>query len=170
MCIRDRAKEDIDSIYKNVHSEAANAVYNPETKEVTPSVTGYDFDVAAAKQKYDAAQMGEEVVIDLNVTQPFVSGQSTEEVLFKDVLYTIDTPIQEGYPSKIHNISLACQAVNGKMCIRDRSKEMDERIKKYNEYGEFLERRLKLRYNPQAKMCIRDSKYTGALYRHVSRP
>ncbi len=109
------AKEDIDAIYKNVHAEAANAVYNPDTKEVTPSVTGYDFDVAAAKQKYDAAQMGEEVVIDLKVTQPFVSGQSTEEVLFKDVLYTIDTPIQDGYPSKIHNISLACQAVNGKI-------------------------------------------------------
>ena len=33
---------------------------------------------------------------------------------------------------------------------------MDERIKKYNEYGEFLERRLKLRYNPQAIKMVTD--------------
>ena len=102
----------IHEIYDRVHVDAANAAYDPETKGIFPSVTGVSFDIPAAQAAYDAAEMGDEVVIDLIFTEPEIMAETADELLYRDVLHSVATYLTSSY-NRTNNIRLAAAAING---------------------------------------------------------
>ena len=105
---------DIDAIYAELQGEKANARYDRKTEGITPSRIGVAFDVEAVKAQLNAAQEGETVLADAEVEFPTVTTEMLEEGLFRDVLGTYTTKVT-GTSTRIHNVYLAAQQINGKI-------------------------------------------------------
>ena len=77
---------DVEAVHDQVYAEVQNAALDKETFEITPSVTGLDFQVADAQAALEGAAWGSSVSVPLTVTEPTVSTESLKELLFRDVL------------------------------------------------------------------------------------
>ena len=105
---------DVDSLYETVHREAADAAYDPETDEVTPSVTGVDFDKAEASRLWDAAEAGEVVEIPAEITEPEYTTEEYTELLFSTGFgEPVVTSLRGSSANRINNVQLAAAAING---------------------------------------------------------
>lgn len=104
---------DVEALYESVHTVAADAVYDPEQGGVVESVIGRDFDKDAAKRLWDAAQYGDTVVIPLEVTEPELTTEALEAMLFRDELSTSTTYFFSSTQNRIGNISLVADILNG---------------------------------------------------------
>ncbi|MDR0863251.1 MAG: VanW family protein [Oscillospiraceae bacterium] len=100
---------DLLTIYNEINSEPVEARYDTETKTVTQSATGTSFDMESAKRLVDEAGMGETVTIPLILTEPEVSTESLNAMLFRDILAERTTDIA-GTSNRLNNVTLAAAA------------------------------------------------------------
>ena len=98
-------------IYDEIYTEPQDAVFDPEAREVIPHVTGASFDVDAAQARADAAAEGQELSIPLTLTEPEVTTQQLEELMFSDVLGECTTNVG-GTTARLGNVTLAAEKCN----------------------------------------------------------
>lgn len=101
-----------DAIHAQLYAQVQDAKMDPETYEITEAVLGVDFDVAAAKAAFDAAQEGKTFAIPLEVTQPKETKESLEAKLFRDLLGQ-GTSVVGGTANRKNNVKLSAAACNG---------------------------------------------------------
>ena len=100
--------------------------------KVTQSVVGVTFDVEEAQRLWDQASYGDTVVVPLTITEPEVSTEDIENMLFADNLsknwtmvrlYDRDyceevrTTLSGSTKDRISNVKKACEAINGVMLM-----------------------------------------------------
>ena len=106
------AKEvDLVVLHNTIKVSPVSSVYDPETYGATKSVTGVDFDLAAAQALLDKAGDGEQIVIPLINIEPEVTKEQIESMLFRDVLASKTTDIA-GTSNRLNNITLSSQSIN----------------------------------------------------------
>lgn len=104
---------DVEGLYNTVFCEPADAYYDEETGEIVPAVVGLDFDPRMAENLWAAADYGEVVEIPLIITQPEVSTEYLEEILFRDCLASSKTSLWGSSANRINNVAKAAASVNG---------------------------------------------------------
>ncbi len=106
-------ENEIPEIYAQYCVEAVDAVYDKESGEILKETIGLEFDKAAAMAKWDAAAMGETIVLDVTVTMPKYTKAHLQEVLFSTQLAESVTTIEWSSDKRKTNIALACAALDG---------------------------------------------------------
>ncbi len=106
-------KLDLQSLYDTVYCEPVDAEYDPETGEATQDKAGLSFDMEQAEQLWDDAKNGDTVVIPLIVTEPSVTTDYLNSVLFRDLLGQKSTTLAGSSSARINNITKAAAAING---------------------------------------------------------
>ena len=109
----DSLENEIPEIYEQYCVEPEDAVYDKESGEITKEVIGLEFDKAAAMAKWDAAALGDTIVLDVTVTMPKYTKEHLEEVLFSTMLAESVTTIEWSSDKRKTNIRLACEALDG---------------------------------------------------------
>ncbi len=104
---------DLQGLYDTVFREPADAVYDPETGEATEHQNGLSFDMDQARNLWDAARNGDTVVIPLIVTEPEITTEYLNSVLFADLLGQKSTTLSGSSSARINNITKAADAING---------------------------------------------------------
>lgn len=104
---------DIDRLYDTIFREPVDSEYDRETGGVTEHVSGLSFDKSAARELWNAAKNGEEVIIPLIVTEPEVTSAYLQSRLFADILGQKSTTLGGSSSARINNITLAAAAING---------------------------------------------------------
>ena len=110
----DEDEIDIVDLYNSVFRKPVNAEYVKETDSVTMSFTGISFSIPQAQTVWDAAKNGEEIHIPLIITEPEISTEYLDGILFRDLLGGTTTALTTGYYRNV-NVTLAAESVNG--CI-----------------------------------------------------
>ncbi len=103
----------LQELFNSVYTEPKNAAYDPATKAATESVTGRSFDLANAKKLWDEAQDGEQVKIPLVLTQPEVTTEKLNSMLFATLLSQKSTSLSGSSAARINNITKAAASING---------------------------------------------------------
>jgi len=106
-------ENEIPDIYEQYCVEPSDAVYDKESGEISEEVIGMEFDKAAAMTKWDAAALGDTIVLDVTVTMPKYTKAHLEEVLFRTQLAESVTTIEWSSEKRKTNIALACEALDG---------------------------------------------------------
>ena len=104
---------DLDALYESIYVEPVSSVYDKSTGGLTEAVTGVSFDLSAAKSAYRAADPGETLTFDIVYTEPSVTEDMLDELLFRDCLHHCETTLSGSSSNRITNIRLASQAING---------------------------------------------------------
>lgn len=104
---------DLQGLYDTVYREPKNAEYDPETKAATQDQEGRSFDIDLAARLWDEAELGDTVIIPLIVTQPEITTEGLNSVLFRDLLGQKSTTLAGSSASRINNISKAALLING---------------------------------------------------------
>ena len=89
-----------------------SAVYDPETKTISQSVVGVSFDLIGAMSLISGVESGKTVSIELIYTQPEVTSEHLENLLFRDLIGECVTSIG-GSANRFNNVTLAADAING---------------------------------------------------------
>lgn len=103
----------VDQLYDTIVQEPVSAVYDPATKAATESQVGRSFDKAEAQRLWDAAAIGDKVVIPLVITEPAVTTEQLNSMLFSEVLSQKSTTLSGSSAARINNITKAAAAING---------------------------------------------------------
>ena len=105
---------DIDAIHTTLAAEPENARYTDDGKfGVIKETVGCEFDVAAAKQAWEAAQPAEFITVPLSVTYPEVTGAALESQLYRDLLGAMTTKYSNSSENRCSNVRLATSKING---------------------------------------------------------
>lgn len=104
---------DLQKLYDTVFEEPVNAVYDKEKKAVAESVNGRSLDMDNAKRLWDEAELGDKVVLPLIITEPEVTTEKLNSMLFADLLSQKSTGLGGSSAARINNISKAASAING---------------------------------------------------------
>lgn len=104
---------DFESIRQEILTEAQDARFAEESFEVIPETVGCDFDTAQAQMIWEAAQPGEKVKIPLVITQPEVTAEQLESLIFRDKLGSVTTYYTYSNDNRINNINLAAASLDG---------------------------------------------------------
>lgn len=107
---------DFDAIHRQVYTEAADAYLDKESKEIIPSITGVNFDIAAARAMLERTEEGGVCSVPLDKTEPSITTAKLEANLFKDVLASSTTKCA-GPKARWYNIDLAAGRVNGTILL-----------------------------------------------------
>lgn len=110
--ITDTAAE-IAQLREQYCGEAVDAVYDKQTGEISEDVIGVEFDDKEAAALWDAAAVGEAVVLPVEVTMPKYTKAHLEEVLFSKVLAESVTTLKSSNANRKNNVALACAALDG---------------------------------------------------------
>lgn len=103
---------DVDALSEKYCIEPIDAVFDPETFEVTPDVPGYGFDAEELKLQLADAKPGEEILVVLTELEAEATAEKLKSSLFADVLGECDTP-HTWINDRTHNLELACAAIDG---------------------------------------------------------
>jgi len=103
---------DLEAIHESLFAEAVDAVFDIELDAPTEHVLGITFDLALATQLLHAADQGVEVLIPLILTEPEITTEFLQEVLFRDTLASSTTRLTSD-ENRNTNIHLAAQEING---------------------------------------------------------
>ena len=103
---------DMQAVHDQVYAQVQNASLNKETFEVTPSVTGLDFQVPDAEAALEGAAWGSDVSVPLTVTEPSVSTESLKSLLFRDVLGEASSNVS-GSSNRKTNVKLSASVCDG---------------------------------------------------------
>ena len=103
---------DFAKLYAEIAVEARNASFD-EKFEIIPEIVGCSFDVDAARKLWDAADIGDEFIIPLQITQPEIDSESLQSMLFRDRLGSQTTYYTWSTAERIGNIHLAADKING---------------------------------------------------------
>ena len=104
---------DFVSLYALVYREPENAAYDAATGGVTEHISGRSFDVNEARILWDQARTGDYVKIPLAIKEPEITAEFLRRSLFADVLAQKSTTLYGSSSSRINNINLAAQSLNG---------------------------------------------------------
>ncbi len=107
---------DIDKIHSEVYKQAQDAYYTKDPFTIYPEVEGIDFDVEKAKEMI-AAEVKDEYVIDLIITEPNITIDEIGTEAFPDQLSTFTTRYDASDKDRTTNLVLACQKLNGKVIM-----------------------------------------------------
>lgn len=107
-----------DAISMDVYREAVNAEYDPESGTVTQSVVGRALNVSAACAALEKTAEGETCVCELTLTQPEISTEDYQALLFRDLLGEATTYVY-GPESRQGNVALTGEYMNGKVLMPD---------------------------------------------------
>lgn len=108
----DPADVDMQAVHDQVYAQVQNASLDKETFEVTPSVTGLDFQVPDAEAALEGAAWGSDVSVPLAVTEPTVSTESLKSLLFRDVLGEASSNVS-GSSNRKSNVKLSASVCDG---------------------------------------------------------
>ena len=100
------------AVHNQVYAQVQNASLDKETFEVTPSVTGLDFQVPDAEAALEGAAWGSDVPVPLTVTEPTVSTESLKSLLFRDVLGEASSNVS-GSSNRKSNVKLSASVCDG---------------------------------------------------------
>ena len=103
---------DFAKLYAEIAVEARNASFD-EKFEIIPEIVGCSFDVDAARKLWDAADIGDEFIIPLQITHPEIDSESLQSMLFRDRLGSQTTYYTWSTAERIGNIHLAADKING---------------------------------------------------------
>lgn len=106
------ATGDLSALNELLGGEAANAKYDPETDSIVPERMALHFDVQHAQMLLDAAAPGETLMIPTTASEPEITAEELQKVLFRDVLGTYTTRVG-GAAGRKANVKLTAQRVNG---------------------------------------------------------
>ena len=110
----DLVAPDFEAILSTLRQEPRDASFTDDGRfEVIDEVVGCDFDPAAARQLWDAAQPAEEVAVPMTVTWPSVTGQELRDSLFRDLLGACTTNYWNSTENRCSNVELASSKING---------------------------------------------------------
>ena len=121
------ALPNFEQIYAQVCVEPANAYYS-ESYEVIPETVGVSFGVEDAVQRWQAAALGEEVVIPLVITQPEYTAEMLQSLLFRDVLGAQMTYYSGSTSERVNNIRLAASKIDGIILLPGESFSYNESV------------------------------------------
>ena len=108
----DPADVDVEAVHQQVYAEVRDAALDKETMEITPSVTGLDFQVSDAQAALKDAAWGSDVTVALTVTEPTVSTESLKALLFRDVLGEASSSVS-GSSNRKTNVKLSASVCDG---------------------------------------------------------
>ncbi len=112
---------DMAQVHKKVFSKKRNATLDPDHDyDIVKSRHGIDFDVASAREAFDAAEEGGQVVIPLDIDKAEVTTDDLKKNLFKDVLGETTMDLV-GSGSRISNVELAADNINGTILLAGQS-------------------------------------------------
>ena len=80
---------------------------------IIPEVYGYGFDVEALQKRIDNAKHGETIQITLEFLMPAVTEKTLSENVLPDTLIEYICANPDATAEWIHNMTLACQSING---------------------------------------------------------
>lgn len=106
---------DENALYEDIHAEVSEAYYDRQTREIVPEVVGRDFDKTEARRLWETAEFGATFEVPLTVTKPKLTAKEIEAMLYRDVLGESTTSFAWSTANRINNITLACEAINGKI-------------------------------------------------------
>lgn len=103
---------DLQAIYDSVHVEPKNSIYDKSTGAVTEDVKGISFDIESAQLTVDTAPNGETAEVPLIITQPDVTTEDLNQLLFSALLSSKSTTLTNN-SNRNNNIQLAASALSG---------------------------------------------------------
>lgn len=103
---------DLEKLHTEICRESVSSVYDPATGRGTPSQKGLYFDLEAAKALWAAAEYGETVAIPLVVTEPEMTEEELNALLFRDVLGEKSTSLAGSSANRISNVAKACEKLS----------------------------------------------------------
>lgn len=106
-------KVSMQDLYDAVCNGPVDAGYDAETKEITESKPGIEFDVDAAQRLWDAAAVGDTVCIPVTLTQPDLKMDDLSGGLFGDKLAAKTTSLSGSSYNRINNVKLAAEHIDG---------------------------------------------------------
>jgi len=89
-----------------------SASYDPETKTISESAVGVDFNFFAAIAVLNDTQSGKTVSFDIEYEQPEITRELLENLLFRDLIGECTTQIA-GTENRLNNIILSAEAIDG---------------------------------------------------------
>lgn len=99
---------DFASIAKSVYVEKTDAYMEPETHEIVEHVVGVELDVSAARAAFAGCKEGETVRVPLTLTEPEITTEVFEQLLFRDKLGQAISWVS-GTENRLANVTLAGQ-------------------------------------------------------------
>lgn len=105
------AAPNFEAIRNQLHVEAADAYLDRESGEVVESVIGKDLDVEAARIALAATAEGKTCRVPLDLTEPALSTEILNGLLFRDILGQATTKVT-GTSDRIMNVGVAAAFVN----------------------------------------------------------
>ena len=100
------------AIQQSIYVQPVSAVYDPEIKAVTESFVGVNFDYANALDTLNETESGKTVTFNMVYTDPDVTQEYLESLLFRDVIGECVTHVA-GSANRLNNIVLASDSING---------------------------------------------------------
>ncbi len=104
---------DFKKIHDDIYAEVVEAKYDTETRKVTESAIGIDFDAEAAQSQWEKAAPGELVEIKLDVTKPKYTSEELSKMLFRDKLGSQTTDFSSSAEGRATNVKLSAEKING---------------------------------------------------------
>jgi len=108
----DADKAQLAAIRRRLLAMPLSASYDPETKTISESIVGIDFDYPAAIALLDEAASGKTVSFGIEYEQPKVTQEYLENLLFRDLIGECVTQIA-GTENRLNNIVLSSEAIDG---------------------------------------------------------
>ena len=108
---------DVEGLHSTVFCEPEDARYDKEKAMTVEHVVGIDFDTAEAEKLWNAAQYGDTVEIPLVLTQPEITTEEFNELLFRDELAVSETNLWGSSESRINNVRKAVGSINGTILL-----------------------------------------------------
>jgi len=103
---------DLQELYDTIYEEPINAVYDSATHQATEHVNGRSFDIEEAQRLWDEAKNGDQVVIPLIITEPEITTDKLNSMLFADLLAQKSTSLSGSSANRINNVTKAAAAIN----------------------------------------------------------
>lgn len=108
---------DVAGLHSTVFCEPEDAHYDKESGATVEHVVGIDFDTAEAEALWSAAEYGDTVEIPLVLTEPEITTDEFNELLFRDVLSELETNLWGSSSSRINNVRKAVDSINGMILL-----------------------------------------------------
>ncbi|MCL2200763.1 MAG: VanW family protein [Oscillospiraceae bacterium] len=102
---------DLRMLFEAIHSYPVEAVYDPATFSATESSVGVSFDLVAAERMLQNASLGDTIEIPLIVTEPEMTTEYLDSMLFRDVISERTTRIA-GTAARLNNVTLSGYYIN----------------------------------------------------------
>lgn len=103
----------LQNLYDTIFEEPINAEYDPGTKQATAHTVGRSFDLDNAKKLWKDAKNGDMVVIPLIITEPEITTEKLNSMLFSDLLAQKTTSLAGSSSARINNVTKAATSING---------------------------------------------------------